>query len=32
MVESMHMKMGESEKTQWYEILVARGEDISQVL
>ena len=32
MVEFMDMEMEESEKTQWYEILVAGGEDISQVL
>ena len=31
MVESMHMEMGESEKTQWYEISFTPGEDISQV-
>ena len=29
MAESMHMEMGESENTQWYEILLAQGEDMS---
>ena len=32
MVESMQMKLGESEKAQWYKISLALGEDISQVL
>ena len=32
MAESMHMKMGESEKAQWYELSLVRGEDICQVL
>lgn len=31
MEHSMHMEMGEREKTQWYEIYLTRGEDISQV-
>ena len=32
MAESMHKKMGETEKAQWYEISLAQGEDISKVL
>ena len=32
MAESMHMKMEESEKAQWYEISLAPGEDISKEL
>ena len=27
MAESMHMEMGEIEKSRWYEISLARGED-----
>ena len=31
MAEAMHMEIRESEKTQWYEISLTRGENISQV-
>ena len=30
MAESMHMEMVKSDKTQWHEISLARGEDIGQ--